>query len=377
MTSGLVAPLANARAREARAQTGGEAAGGEHAVVCVVHAREDFVGRRFGRNCLRAPQVTLSRQAAARIAQTAAHARIGAPARPPPVRGRARAAVATARARARSRARARGRARARVSVAARADNDELVALDPALDARDGEGYTAKQRLREEVESPFRKVRSLFALSLALHATIHLRRRARVLFPARRTRKIKQVRVTLFGFSALSALVALYFSLIAAGKAAAGGFADAPPLDEALGSVGVNVAAAAGCAALAARDLKQGDENLKARAPPARGRARPRSRRARPRRRLTRTRARALSLAARPPPLRQRIAKGGALAALRGAPRPAADAAAGVVALGAFRRDARVLVCAGGPECAAARWRARAPAARWRSRARGSSSRCRR
>ena len=50
-------------------------------------------------------------------------------------------------------------------------------------------------------------------------------------------------MTLFGFSALSALVALYFSLIAAGKAAAGGFADAPPLDEALGSVGVNVAAA--------------------------------------------------------------------------------------------------------------------------------------
>ena len=102
-------------------------------------------------------------------------------------------------------------------------------------------------------------------------------------------------MTLFGFSALSALVALYFSLIAAGKAAAGGFADAPPLDEALGSVGVNVAAAAGCAALAARDLKQGDENLKARAPPARAR-RVASRRARPPPPfLTRTRARALSL----------------------------------------------------------------------------------
>ena len=39
------------------------------------------------------------------------------------------------------------------------------------------------------------------------------------------------------------------------------------------------------------------------------------------------------------------------------PAAAADAAAGVVALGAFRRDARVLVCAGGPEYVAARWRA--------------------
>ena len=178
--------------------------------------------------------------------------------------------IATARARA-GRARGAG-GRARVSVAGRADNDELVALDPALDARDGEGYTAKQRLREEVESPFRKVRSLFgSLSLYTRPIISDGARAR-LVSARRTRKIKQVRVTLFGFSALSALVALYFSLIAAGKAAAGGFADAPPLDEALGSVGVNVAAAAGCAALAARDLKQGDENLKARAPPARARA---------------------------------------------------------------------------------------------------------
>ena len=59
------------------------------------------------------------------------------------------------------------------------------------------GFTVKQRLREEVESPFRKVRCILSVSSA------------------------------------SAGVALYFSALAALKANMGGFADAPPLNEAL------------------------------------------------------------------------------------------------------------------------------------------------
>merc|ERR1712029_1106872 len=55
------------------------------------------------------------------------------------------------------------------------------------------GFTVKQRLREEVESPFRKVRLAF-----------------------------------FSFSSASAAVALYFSALAALKANMGGFTDAPP-----------------------------------------------------------------------------------------------------------------------------------------------------
>ena len=51
------------------------------------------------------------------------------------------------------------------------------------------GFTAKQRLREEIESPFRKVRIFF-----------------------------------FGASSASALLALYFSVINAGKAYVGGCA---------------------------------------------------------------------------------------------------------------------------------------------------------
>jgi hypothetical protein len=65
------------------------------------------------------------------------------------------------------------------------------------------GYTVKQRLREEVESPFRKVRLM-----------------------------------LFGSSAASALLALYFSALATYKAVVAGscggyYSDAPSLDEVL------------------------------------------------------------------------------------------------------------------------------------------------
>jgi len=69
--------------------------------------------------------------------------------------------------------------------------------DPSLAEKFG-GFTVKQRLREEVESPFWKVRLAF-----------------------------------FSFSAASASVALYFSALAALKANIGGYADAIPLEDAL------------------------------------------------------------------------------------------------------------------------------------------------
>lgn len=87
------------------------------------------------------------------------------------------------------------------------------------------GYTAKQRLREEVESPFRTFRLFF-----------------------------------FGSSTGSALVALYFSFLTVAKSTAG-YADAPPLSEALQSVGINVAALVICAGLTYRDWKAGEANL--------------------------------------------------------------------------------------------------------------------
>lgn len=130
------------------------------------------------------------------------------------------------------------------------------------------GYTVKQRLREEVESPFRKVR-----------------------------------LYVFGFSAGSAFIALYFSLLTALKASMGGYADVPPLDEALQSVGINVAGLAVCGALVLNDFKAGQANL------------------------------------------ARIAKGGALARLVVSP-------AGVpkerITLKDYRRTSRVLIAAGGP-----------------------------
>lgn len=88
------------------------------------------------------------------------------------------------------------------------------------------GYTVKQRLREEVESPFRQVR-LFG----------------------------------FGGAAASAALALYFSSLAALKAQMGGFSDAQPLDQALQSCAINLGAVVICSVLAYRDYKAGEKNL--------------------------------------------------------------------------------------------------------------------
>ena len=128
------------------------------------------------------------------------------------------------------------------------------------------GYTVKQRLREEVESPFRTVRLYF-----------------------------------FGFSTVSALVAFYFSLLTALKSYSG-FTDAPPMSEALESVGINVAAVAICGFLSYRDYQAGEVNLK------------------------------------------RIAKGGALAKL-----VVTSPDNTLTPLVDYRRKQRVLICAGGKE----------------------------
>uniref|UniRef100_A0A7R9ZPU1 Peptidase M14 carboxypeptidase A domain-containing protein n=1 Tax=Craspedostauros australis TaxID=1486917 RepID=A0A7R9ZPU1_9STRA len=88
------------------------------------------------------------------------------------------------------------------------------------------GYTVKQRLREEVESPFRKVRFLF-----------------------------------FAGSTGSALTALYFSALSTVKAAVGGYSDAPPLQEALTNDAINIGAAIVCGVLAYRDYQAGQANL--------------------------------------------------------------------------------------------------------------------
>jgi len=130
------------------------------------------------------------------------------------------------------------------------------------------GYTVKQRLREEVESPFRTVRLFF-----------------------------------FGSSTGSAFVALYFSLLSLLKSYAGGYSDAPPLDEALQNVGINVAALAVCGFLTYRDWQAGEANLK------------------------------------------RIAKGGALAKLV-VTSPETSLA---TPLADYRRRQRILICAGGRE----------------------------
>jgi len=131
------------------------------------------------------------------------------------------------------------------------------------------GYTVKQRLREEVESPFRKVRFLF-----------------------------------FASSTGSALTALYFSALSALKASMGGYSDAQPLDEALTSCGINLAAVVVCSFLAFRDYQAGQANL------------------------------------------ERIARGGALARL--AISPAVEEVENRVnTLADYRRNSRVLICAGG------------------------------
>lgn len=130
------------------------------------------------------------------------------------------------------------------------------------------GFTAKQRLREEIESPFRKVRIFF-----------------------------------FGFSTASALLALYFSTINAGKAYVGGWPDAPPLDDALQSCAINVVAALVCAGITYKDYDATQQSLK------------------------------------------RIAQGGRLASLGVA--PAADYPANRAALADYRRGSRVLIACGG------------------------------
>ena len=130
------------------------------------------------------------------------------------------------------------------------------------------GYTAKQRLREEVESPFRTVRLFF-----------------------------------FGSGTGSAFVALYFSLLNLGKAQAG-WTDVPPMEEAIQSVLINVAAVIICGGLTFRDWKAGDSNL------------------------------------------ARIKQGGALAKLVV---QRADNPSDLVTLSDYRRNSRVLIAAGGKE----------------------------
>jgi len=89
------------------------------------------------------------------------------------------------------------------------------------------GFTLKQRLREEIDSPFRKVRLLF-----------------------------------FSLSVGSALTAFYFSALNTIKAMVGGYVDAPPLDEALTSDAINIVSAVVCGVLAYREYKVGQSNLK-------------------------------------------------------------------------------------------------------------------
>ena len=140
------------------------------------------------------------------------------------------------------------------------------------------GYTVKQRLREEVESPFRKVR-----------------------------------LVLFGSSAGSALTALYFSALNTIKAISGGFADAPPLEDALTSDAINLSAAIVCGFLAYREYQVGEANL------------------------------------------QRIARGGQLATL--VVEPAYEETIGVggnnaakrVTLSQYRRTSRLVIAAGGKD----------------------------
>jgi len=88
------------------------------------------------------------------------------------------------------------------------------------------GYTVKQRLREEVESPFRTVRLFF-----------------------------------FASTAGSAGIAFYFSFLSALKSYMGGFSDAVPLDEALTNCAINIGGVVVFAYLAYRDYQAGEGNL--------------------------------------------------------------------------------------------------------------------
>uniref|UniRef100_A0A7S3K3R9 Uncharacterized protein n=1 Tax=Aureoumbra lagunensis TaxID=44058 RepID=A0A7S3K3R9_9STRA len=135
-----------------------------------------------------------------------------------------------------------------------------------LNEDDG-GYTVKQRLREEIDSPFRKVR-----------------------------------LVLFGFSTISATVALYFSLLTIGKSAAN-FADAPPMQIATRDFGINIASVAVCGALTYREVIAGEKNL------------------------------------------ERIAKGGQLASLRVRPADGAPQ----ISLSKYRNKFRLVIAAGGED----------------------------
>ena len=88
------------------------------------------------------------------------------------------------------------------------------------------GYTVKQRLREEIESPFRTVRLVF-----------------------------------FGSSTGSAFIALYFSSLNALKAA-NGIGNGPTLDDSLTSCAINFAALLFCAGLTYWDYQNGEVSLK-------------------------------------------------------------------------------------------------------------------
>lgn len=87
------------------------------------------------------------------------------------------------------------------------------------------GYTVKQRLREEVESPFRTVRLFF-----------------------------------FGSSTASALLALYFSTLSTIKALSGNYPEVD-LNDSLQSCAINVGAAILCGFLTYRDWQAGNSNL--------------------------------------------------------------------------------------------------------------------
>lgn len=135
------------------------------------------------------------------------------------------------------------------------DDEDTASRDGNIDlsAVDAQGFTTKQRLREEIESPFRKV-GVACRIIIEGARLKLKPSS---FPQN-----LQVRLFFFAASAGSASIAFYFSLLASIKAYVGGFSDAPPLDTALQSLGVNAAGIAVCGALALREARVGDAALK-------------------------------------------------------------------------------------------------------------------
>ena len=117
-----------------------------------------------------------------------------------------------------------------------------------------------------------------------------------------------VRIALFGFGTVSSVIA---ALVSTGQALAGGFADVPPLNnDALSSVGANVVAAGVCAALTWNDYQASEANWK---------------------RITKDLA---------------FANLQVMTALALAGLPAEGQ---TTRLGDYRRDARLLICAGGAE----------------------------